>query len=242
MIGTAIKNTILFVLIIFILHFLIKNILFDRTNTVTAPEAAKETMKTLAQQREEEKEAVPAPVEVGDAIISKQAKERINEPLPTKERDNSAKEREELLKYVFGGDADTGDSDAALAKFFPENKELAHEQEMMAPIKACPMPKKGMGSLPVVDNVDAAGTATAACEFPPLNPAKDVEKPVVSTAVKQTLKDQMIINEYGEENDMNTMGSLTGMNGLHAYDDQEHSYESYDTAYCEATGAMPKIE
>jgi len=84
MIGTAIKNTILFVLIIFILHFLIKNILFDRTNTVTAPEAAKETMKTLAQQREEEKEAVPAPVEVGDAIISKQEKNVLTNLCPPK--------------------------------------------------------------------------------------------------------------------------------------------------------------
>lgn len=56
MLGIGIKNAILFLLIILILHFLIKNVLLDRKQTVPATPATKKPIENFFQQPIESKD------------------------------------------------------------------------------------------------------------------------------------------------------------------------------------------
>ena len=133
MLAIGIKNSILVLLIILILHFLIKNTLVDRASKLqksAVKPPSKETFK-------------------GNETV----KEECN-PAPAPPR-NSEAEKEELLKYVFGDDNKKEDDNDDLRAFFGGNDVTRDVQGELAKRQPeCQAPKKDDNALPLSDTCD----------------------------------------------------------------------------------------
>lgn len=128
MTALSIKNSILMFLIVFILHFLIKNALADRSvPAVQAP--AKEAFS-----------AAPTPVATPAC------------PAPAVPERNTDAEKAELLKYVFGDNAPAS-CDDAMAKYFQGTGVAA-----ATPSPGCLPLKDDARSLPLSTTCDPALT------------------------------------------------------------------------------------
>jgi hypothetical protein len=191
MLSLGIKNAILVLLIILILHVLIKNALME-TNVQT-PTKKLEDFK---------------PVSPLDPELNKVAPVKVPEcPAPEKKEDDNA----ELLKYVYGDDADQADI-ATFFKGLDVTRDV--EKEINSKLK-CPVLKSDDNSLPL----------STTCDPKLQNMATTLAQEVKADCNLEQNLQTMLIKEYKNENSMNG-GDLYG--NLSAYDMGALSYQEYE--------------
>lgn len=208
MLAVSIKNSILILLIVLILHFLIKNTLMEKRSFAKQEVASKSVMESFASTSTNTSAPTPAaPKEASKpAPVAEAPKEC--DAIEVKER-NTDKEREELLKYVFGDDAKADDQD--LDQFFrPTTEGVSTTQG-----DPCPLPRTDASSLPVSTTCDPSLLS--------LSLEKDRKKPASNKCVKQDVRAGMVLQEYDNESGMN--GGLFG--GLNAFDGFASSFGDY---------------
>lgn len=214
MLAIGIKNSILVLLIILILHFLIKNTIFDKNGK--AP-------KKVQQAPTDIKKVHIASVPTVDIMSSQPAKVQVetfkNESLSCEASPprNTDLEKEELLKFVFGAEApDTSEDE--LKKYFKGDDVTSDVEGELAKIKpTCPPVKKDDMNLPLSTTCDP--------QIQRLNLLE--EKSVKGDCnLKQDKKDIMILKEYDDENSMSG-GELYG--GLSAFDNLASAFEEYNS-------------
>lgn len=203
MFSLGIKNAILVLLIIMILHVLIKNaIVNDETR-----------------QRKQKREAF----ETGAAPLDKAYEKLIDKSSDTLKpsepqipacpapEQKGGSEEDELLKYVYGDDKDTTDI-GTFFKGFDVTKDV--EKNIEAKL-ACPVLKSDDNSLPLSTTCDPKLQNMSAALA-----NKDVK---ADCDLKQPLQ-TMVLKEYNDESAMNG-GALYG--SLSAYDDYALSFQEY---------------
>lgn len=206
MLAVSIKNSILILLIILILHFLIKNTLMEKRSLAKQEGASKQAVESFVTNTK-----APAPASPKEASNPAPVQETKKEcdVVEVKER-NTDQEREELLKYVFGEDAKMGDDD--LNQFFRTASEDVPSTTQGNP---CPLPRTDASSLPVSTTCDPSLLS--------LSLEKDRKKPASDKCVKQDVRNGMVLQEYDNESGMN--GGLFG--GLNAFDGFSSSFGDY---------------
>ena len=181
MFSLGIKNAILVLLIILILHVLIKNAIVNDDN----------------RQRKQKREAfeTAAPLDKAyEKLIDKSSDEPQIPACPAPEQKGS--EEDELLKYVYGDDKDTTD----IGTFF-KGLDVTKDVEKNIQAKlACPVLKSDDNSLPLSTTCDPKLQNMSASLAD-----KDVK---ADCDLKQPLQ-TMLLKEYNDENAMNG-GALYG--------------------------------
>lgn len=198
MLSLGIKNAILVLLIILILHVLIKNALIDAESRTTPKKT--EPTKVI-------KEPFKAPVSTLDLEANKVAPIKAPEcPAPEKKEDDNA----ELLKYVYGEDADQTD----ISTFF-KGLDITRdvEKEINTKLK-CPVLKSDDNTLPL----------STTCDPKLQNMATTLAQDVKADCNLEQNLQTMLIKEYNNENAMNG-GDLYG--NLSAYDMGALNYQEY---------------
>jgi hypothetical protein len=201
MLSIGIKNSILVLLIVLILHFLLKNLILERK-----PIALQETKKV------ESFHSVPETTPT--AVLSK---DDICRNVRLSDAQKKKLEQEEMMRYVAMGDDDNGKN---LDKFFQDNivsndvKELESrlESDNVCKFKA--------------DNQQLPMSSTCNAEIQQLPLANDM-RIKADCNLKQDKKNIMILTEYEDEKDMNG-GTLFG--GLSAFDNFDVEYQPYSCA------------
>lgn len=206
MFSLGIKNAILVMLIIMILHVLIKNAIADGTQRKQPSQTKRETF-------------VGASVDKAyDQLVEKSgdlSKPNVPSPevpaCPAPEKKTS--EEDELLKYVYGDDKDGSDI-ASFFKGLDVTKDI--DKNIQAKL-ACPVLKSDDNSLPLSTTCDPKLQNMSAS----LVANKEVK---ADCDLKQPLQN-MVLKEYNDESSMNG-GALYG--SLSAYDDYALSFQEYD--------------
>lgn len=196
MLSLGIKNAILVLLIILILHVLIKNTLIEAN--------ARKPKDTFTETIFDKKQSMPFLL---DPVANKVPPTKIPDcPAPEKKEDDNS----ELLKYVYGDDADSSD----IGSYFKGiTKEI--ESELNAKL-TCPVLKSDDNILPLSTTCDPKLQNMAASLA-----KKDIE---ADCGLKQTL-DTMLLTEYKDESSMNG-GALFG--NLNAFDDKAMYFQEYE--------------
>lgn len=210
MLAIGIKNSILVLLIILILHFLIKNTIFDKNSkNPKKPQAKSTDIEQIHITAVPKVEIVPPKVETFKDDAPSCA------PAPPR---NTDVEKEELLKFVFGAEAPGTSSEDELGKYFKGDDVTSDVEGELAKRKpTCPVVKKDDMNLPL--------TTTCDPQIQRLNLL--AEKSVKADCnLKQDKKDVMILKEYDDENSMSG-GQLYG--GLSAFDNLASAFEEYNS-------------
>lgn len=204
MLAVSIKNSILILLIVLILHFLLKNTLMEKQRPSEKKQDKKETFEAV----NEPMPAPPVTASVPAPVVSVAEKKECAKLEPVER--NTEDERAELLKYVFGEDATKMD-DNELGQYFQGMDVSSGSKTQGDP---CPLPRTDAHSLPITTTCDSS-VLTLALE-------KDKKKPS-SKCVKQDSSNGMVLHEYDDENGMN--GGLFG--GLNAFDGFSTSFQDF---------------
>lgn len=205
MLSMGIKNSILILIIVFILHFAIKNAIVDRR---------------IREDRDRPREKVAVPVKPAPVVEEFKSASKGSTPapvekeaaVPCKEKE-SADSKQELLDFVYG---DSDDSD--LGKFFKGTDITKEVQREIDAKMSCPVLKTDDHSLPLSTTCDP-GLQNLAAVAASKRVKYDCDLP-------QTLA-TMTLKEYENENAMNG-GELYG--NLSAFDNGALSYEPYACA------------
>jgi len=211
MLSLGLKNAILVVLIILIIHFLIKNAIIEKKKAmpekfeVVTPPATKTTSSSNTPTIENVFKSMSAPLNDQGSKSGGQSqcqKDAAAEFAEATKKDKSASEKAELLKYVYG---EEGDDD--ISKFFTGLDVTRDvESQINDKINNCPLPKNDDMTMPLNTTCDAV--------------SKIAEDEMNSKRVKaecnlsQPLQ-TMVVKEYENENAMNG-GKL--YDDLSAYD------------------------
>lgn len=209
LLSLGIKNSILVILIVLILHVLIKNAIIDKTLR-TKREGFVDN-RTV----DKDKATVPVPAPslatesipaVVDAVEDQEQKPDCKGSKG--EVDANASEAE-LLKFVYGDDENGGD----LAAFFKGNDVTADVKGEIEKKMSCPVKKMDDNSLPLSTTCD-----------PKFDKLPSTEKKVRFDCDLPQNISNMRLKEYEDENAMNG-GALYG--NLSAYDDDALNFEEY---------------
>lgn len=199
--ALVIKNTILVILIILIGHFMVKNILLEKT-TPTKPNAkpdAKPADKPEAKLESKPQDA-SAPI---DSIVSKPS----NDVQPVQGGLDKAKE--ELLKFI---DDDNDNDDDNLDDYFTKTTTDGTLPAPLTPFNT----KMGENPLPLNTTCDQTVQQLPAASTIPAIPAIPATINTINTT-----KSLAVVNEYENESTMNG-GQLFG--GLGAFDAFDSKY------------------
>lgn len=198
MLSIGIKNSILVLLIVLILHFLLKNLILERK-----PSVPQETAKRLE------------PYQNKDPTDTRQiSKEEACRNVRLDDVQKKKLEQEEMMRYVAMGDES---EDKTLDKYFRDNivsDEVKDLEKSLQENTACKY-KEDDKHLPV--------TTTCNAEVQSLAVANNM-KVRADCNLKQDKKNIMILTEYEDEKDMNG-GALFG--GLSAFDGFDVNYQTY---------------
>lgn len=198
MLGIGIKNAILFILIILIFHFVIKNMLVDRQNASTYSSSVKNTVITQEQESKLETFQATCP----DFPKPPEFNENSGKSKCLPNADSATSDKESLMKFVFGDQPVSKDS-KALDAFFP------NEASCDKPYKECKVKDDNHTPLPSTCSIDFQLPAST-----------DMQKKEICNT-KKTL---MVVNEYENEKPENG-GTLFG--GLSAFDGFDLTYQQY---------------
>jgi hypothetical protein len=196
MLSLGLKNAILVMLIILILHVLIKNAIIDHKpvkekfqgSLVGAPVGGGSTKDYL------EANKIPTPVPAC--------------PKPVEKKGNDKDDENELLKYVYGDDKETGD----LSQYFKGMDITKDVKKEIAAKISCSAIKND--SLPLSTTCDPQLQSLTSDDVLLLKQKKPESQNISN----------MMLGEYEDENAMNG-GALYG--NLSAYDDMAFSFEDY---------------
>jgi hypothetical protein len=204
MLGIGIKNAILFILIILIFHFVIKNMLIDRTNTSTYASSIKNTIITQEsplgiQATKENFQAASCP----DYPKPPEFNEDSSKSKCLPNTDSASSDKDNLMKFVFGDDTVAKDS-KDLDVFFPKDAASCDK-----PYNECKLKDDNHTPLPSSCSIDF--------QLPAPTDAKKKE-------ICNTKKQLMIVNEYENEKPENG-GTLFG--GISAFDNYDLNFQQY---------------
>lgn len=206
MLSIGIKNAILFVLVLLIFHFIIKNILLDKETTKTYSKKVQNVIITQESDIAKRVETILEPYTT--QVTSSHLIDSSSTPkcLPSTEADLN-KEKENLLKFVFGDQLTEGGTSKDLDKFFedkPSNDSLQCNYDKCKPKDDNHIPLKS--------------SCTMDYQAPP---STDM---AIKDKICNTKKNLMIVNEYKDEKPENG-GMLFG--GLSAFDSYDLEFQQY---------------
>jgi hypothetical protein len=189
MFSIGIKNAILVILIILIIHFAIKNILFDNKKIIqkSAPSQCPITKDTTKETFYDVNSAIP---ETG-----------VQHAKCIQQSSNLESEKENLLKFVFGDDAPKDDK--GLDSFF---------KDFSKQISQCEKPYISCAKKTDDHTTPLPSTCDPNIQELPLLP--DMEK----VDVCNNKRDIMIVNEYKNENPMNGGLLYAGISPFDGFD------------------------
>jgi len=239
MLSIGIKNSILVILIILIIHVFLKNLILDRggsniENTKQEKEkftiASQSTLNPFDDQASKNLSISKYNDVAGvDRYGKPQTKEDVCRDTTIKDSQLKDLEQEEMMEYVTKGDLSKNSSqnqkkqmmdDDDLDKYFKDNivsesvAELEHKFDTGADV--CKFK---------ADNHQLPLSTTCSTKISDLKTNPSLEKRVVADCnLPQDKKNIMILNEYENENTMNG-GLLYG--NLEAYDEFDLNYENY---------------
>lgn len=209
--SMGLKNSILVLLIILILHFLIKNAIMDKRSRDAPRERTKKEhfIAPVGKHDDDPKANLLAPIP-----DPKEGKVNIPEcpPPPKKLSKDDAKE---LMEFVYGSEDADGEDIAQYFKGFDVTHEVKAE---MADKMSCPIMKTDDNSLPVSTTCDPGLQKIS---------VDDMTKKVKADCNLHQNIPNMMLKEYEDESSMNG-GKLYG--DLSAYDDSIFSFEEYSCA------------
>lgn len=195
-VALAIKNTVLFVLILLILHFVVKNVLLEKsfprassTQAVKSSDIGSTTTTNIVNPKTEE-----TPTEVPSGVPSSDIVNKVQGGLD--------KAKEELLKFI----DDDEDDDKDLNSYFINKSSTATT-------KPCDYNDK-IGDQPLPLNT------TCDSQIQKLSMAKESH---LDLSPKKDVKTLKFVKEYDNESTMNG-GQLFG--GLEAFDAFDNKYDS----------------
>jgi hypothetical protein len=214
MLSTGIKNAILVLLIILILHVLIKNALFESRNRDTKKENFTENQKDtkkhiipeIVDQKQLDKEDVKPKEETQKEAFTTEKAKICLAPFPTQENDEA-----ELLKFVYGDDKE-GDSIGQYFKGLDVTKDVKGKIDEKI---ACNILKTNDNSLPVSTTCDPG--------IQKINLDSSNKRVKADCDLNQSIP-LMMLKEYEDESSMNG-GELYG--NLSAYDNMAMNFENY---------------
>lgn len=196
--ALAIKNTILFILIILIVHFMVKNVLLEKPQSKPVQPvpsgSASEPVSTVVISKKADADIPPS-------------KPSSDEVPRTKQQGGLDKAKEELLKFV-------SDDDEDLDKFFTKcttTKSTSSDNAICKSRATHPPFPLSTTCDPAIQKLPEATPQATLC-------AKK------TTNTQESKKKVMILQEYDNENSMNG-GDLYG--GLKAYDMFDDNYQQY---------------
>lgn len=199
MLSIGIKNSILVILIVLIAHFILKNMILERSgNGSQKPNTAQEKKEPFM---------ANAPVRCQDVEVTQKCdvKPRDDDTMMKKMQE------EELMRFVAMGD----DSDSkSLDNFFRDNIVTSGLEESKCDKDVCKFK---------ADNQQLPLSTTCNAEVQKLQDM-DTKRIKGDCNLKQDKKNVMILTEYENENDMNG-GKLFGV--LDAFDTFDMNYSSY---------------
>lgn len=206
MLSIGIKNAILFTLVVLIFHFIIKNMLLDKETGQSYSQKVKNVVVTQETDVAKRVKTVLEPYTT--EITSQNFKESSSTPkcLPSTDADLN-KEKENLLKFVFGDQLTDTTPSKDLDKYF-EDKPT--ESSLQCTYDKCK--PKDDNHTPLKSSCDM--------DFNPL-PSTDMAK---TEKVCNNKKDLMIVNQYENEKPENG-GVLFG--GLSAFDSYDLQFQQY---------------
>lgn len=203
MLSIAIKNSILVILIILILHFLLKSIIVERGGKVNP-----------RQDKQELFDQSPKAVVMGqDPFEDSLTKADVCSNVRREDVQFKKQQQDELMRYVKMGD----DDDKSLDMFFKDNqvsKDVKDiESKLESGVDICQL-KTEDKQLPL------SATCNANVQQMPTHD----NRIKAECNLSQDKKNIMILTEYEDEKDMNG-GALFG--GLSAYDAFDLNYQTY---------------
>jgi len=218
MLATGIKNSILVFLIILILHFLIKNALFDKNVRLKErfiPTHREGQKEHPSQEGFRKETAVTVPVKENLVEEHVETKETFKNQNQKQEECGGTMEDDELYKYVYG---DEGMDDAEISKYFKGMDVTKDVEENIQGKMKCT-------SLAEQNNVptDVTKPISTTCD-PSLQPPKPTQLPVKANCNLEQNLPIMVLNQYDNESTMNG----GDMFGLSAYDTLAPAFESYE--------------
>lgn len=208
MLGIGISNALMFIVIILIFHFVIKNMIIDRENTTTYAQSIKSTVVTQESSGSAAITALPIGVkELFQATCPDFPKPPEFNEDSTKSKclpnnDSASSEKDDLMKFVFGDGPAKRDS-ADLDVYFK------NEPSCDKPYKECALKDDNHTPLPSSCSIDFNLPANT-----------DMKKKDICNNKKQL----MVVNEYENEKPENG-GTLFG--GISAFDGYDLSFQQY---------------
>ena len=225
MLSTGIKNAILVLLIILILHFLIKNALFEsrkmkkerfsqeQENEPSRKHIIPEIVdqkQVVQDQKLDKKEDTKEVVQSKELFTESDDKKVCTSPFPVQENDN-----DELLKFVYGDDKD-GEGIASYFKGLDVTKDVKGKIDDKI---SCKILKTDDQSLPVSTTCDPG--------IQKINFDSSNKKVRADCDINQTIP-LLLLKEYEDESSMNG-GELYG--NLSAYDNLAMNFENYSCGF-----------
>lgn len=214
MLATSIKNTILVFLLILILHFLIKNALFDRrVGTIRRVESFENSATQLAEEKRTEVAAAPSPIKEEPApVVTPVVEACANDTNKCKD------EEDELYRFVYGDDAphDVKTTDSELAQYFTGldvTRDI--EKKIKESMKCVSVPRTSS---------DITMPQSTTCD-PALQQSKPDTKGIKQNCELPQGLPVMMLNEYDNESSMNG-GAL--YDNLAAFDNLASNFENYE--------------
>ena len=220
MLSMGLKNGILALLIILILHVLIKNAIIDKKMYIkklsstlnNEPEGVHNTTLKTSKHIEELKETFKSPIiEQENSTFNKKecaAALKIDE-----ETMRAADNESDLLKFVYGDEADTQE----ISKFFIGKDVTMDVKQEIDEVKKCNLRTTYDQSLPLSTTCDP----NLQKETSQKNADKTISQ---NCGLNQNISNMMLLNIYENEDAMNG-GPIYG--GLSAYDSGNINYEDY---------------
>ncbi len=197
MLSIGLKNSILVILIILIIHFIIKNMILDKKSTVAIVPPTAENTKAgyhppYSPEKFTEKEESCTKPRNDDALLKKY-------------------QEDELMRFVAMGDSSESKS---LDLFFKDISSDVKDKESCIETNVCKFK---------ADNQQLPLSTTCDSDIQKL-PLVDGKKIRANCDLNQDKKNIMILTEYEDEKDMNG-GKLFGV--LDAYDNYDVNYQPY---------------
>jgi hypothetical protein len=232
MLSIGIKNSILVILIVLIIHVFLKNLILDKQGS--NPNKEKFTLDSQSSLNPFNDQIIPpvpkfTDVAGVDRYGRPQTKEDICRDITVKDSQYKDLEREEMLEYVTKGDLMKNSQkkgiydDDDLDKYFKDN--IVSENVADLGNKFEQYDSKDDICKFKADNHQLPLSTTCSTKITDLNTKIPLEKRVIADCnLPQDKKNIMVLKEYENENTMNG-GLLYG--NLEAYDELGLNYENY---------------
>lgn len=206
LLSIGIKNSILVILIILIIHFFLKNMLKSQSLAIQTPEQFEMPIKSIIEPNNDPIKFIQGPTSKN--ITSCLEPDRLDDIQMKK------MEQDEMMQYVAMGDTDNDNDKSSLDKYFKDNNTINTIDSKLIPTdNICKMK---------VDNHQLPLSTTCNTNIQNMSNNNNM-KIQADCELNQDKKNMMILNEYEDEKPMNG-GLLYG--DLNAFDSNNINYQT----------------